>query len=62
MDLLRVIAHGRSTWCYTVSQECEKSSHVDGLEQLADAPEIFGDPLFLETPSEHSDTQVFSSV
>jgi predicted nucleic acid-binding protein len=59
MDLLRLIAAGRSTWCYTVSQECEKSSRVSGLEQLAEAPEIFGDPLVLETQVEHLDTQVF---
>lgn len=59
MDLLRLVAAERSTWCYTVSDECEKSSRVNGLEQLAEAPEIFGEPLKLETRVEHSDTQVF---
>ncbi|MBT2550968.1 hypothetical protein [Arthrobacter sp. ISL-65] len=59
MDLLRLVAAGRSTWCYTVSEECEKSSRVSGLEQLSEAQEIFGKPLKLETRVEHSDTQVF---
>lgn len=59
MDLLRLVAAGRSTWCYTVSQECEKSSQVSGLEQLSEAPEIFGEPLKLETRVEQMDTQVF---
>lgn len=58
-DLLRLLAEGRSTWCYTVSQECVKSSSVTGLEQLSQAPDIFGEPLHLETPAEHLNTQVF---
>lgn len=58
-DLLRVIAEGRSTWCYTVSQECEKSSLVEGLEQLCEAPKIFGEPLKLEAPTEFMNTEVF---
>lgn len=61
MDLLRLIAAGRSTWCYTVSQECEKSSRVSGLEQLAEAPGIFGDPLMLESRLELSDMRVFQA-
>lgn len=59
MDLLRLVAAGRSTWCYTVSEECERSSHVSGLEQLSEARGIFGEPLKLETRVEHMDTQVF---
>ncbi|WP_157357030.1 hypothetical protein [Arthrobacter sp. U41] len=59
MDLLRLVAAGGSTWCYTVSVECEKSSRVSGLEQLSEAPGIFGEPLKLETRVEQMDTQVF---
>jgi len=58
-DLLRLVAEGRSTWCYTVAQECAKSSSIEGLEQLTEAPGIFGEPLRLETPAEHLNTQVF---
>jgi predicted nucleic acid-binding protein len=59
MDLLRLVAAGCSTWCYTVSEECAKSSQVSGLEQLSEARDIFGEPLKLETRVEQSDTQVF---
>jgi predicted nucleic acid-binding protein len=59
MDLLRLVAENRSIWCYTVADECGKSARIEGLEQLAEAPGIFGDPLKLETPVEHSDVQVF---
>lgn len=59
MDLLRLVAAGRSTWCYTVSEECAKSSRKNGLEQLSEARDIFGEPLKLETRVEQSDTQVF---
>lgn len=59
MDLLRLVAAGRSTWCYTVSEECAKSSQRSGLEQLSEARAIFGEPLKLETRVEQSDTQVF---
>ena len=59
IDLLRLIAEGRATWCYTVAQECEKSSLIEGLEQLCEAPEIFGEPLKLEAQTEFLDTQVF---
>ncbi|MGO4145728.1 hypothetical protein AB4Y77_11630 [Paenarthrobacter sp. YAF11_1] len=59
MDLLELVAAGRSTWCYTVAQECAKSSRVTGLEQLSRAPQIFGEPLMLETTSEYRDTQAF---
>jgi hypothetical protein len=59
MDLLRLVAAGHSTWCYTVSEECAKSSQKSGLEQLAEARDIFGEPLKLETRVEHMDTQVF---
>lgn len=61
MDLLRLVAEGRSTWCYTVSEECAKSSQVSGLEQLSEAPDIFGEPLKLETRVEKLDTQVFQT-
>lgn len=60
-DLLRLVAEGRSTWCYTVSQECERSSSVEGLEQLTEAPGIFGEPLKLETRGEYLDTQVYQA-
>lgn len=59
MDLLQLVAAGRSTWCYTVSQECARSSNVAGLEQLSQAPQIFGEPLKLETNAEFRDTQAF---
>lgn len=59
MDLLRELAAGRSTWCYTVSVKSLKSSAYPGLEQLAECPGIFGVPLKLETRRELSDTQSF---
>ena len=59
MDLLQLVAAGRSTWCYTVSEECAKSSRLTGLEQLALAPQIFGEPLRLESSAEYRDTQAF---
>lgn len=55
MDLLARLANGNGNWCATVAGECARSTSVPGLEALGDASDIFGPPLFPETPAERID-------
>jgi len=59
MDLLARILNGRGRWCATVASECSRSSRVDGLAALRQAPTIFGSPWFPDTPVERLDVLVF---
>ncbi|PWJ67039.1 putative nucleic acid-binding protein [Rathayibacter iranicus NCPPB 2253 = VKM Ac-1602] len=58
MDLLRRLL-GHPTWCATVAHECRMSSSEPDLEDLKDAPDLFGEPLFPENPGEHILTTVY---
>ncbi|MCJ1704400.1 hypothetical protein [Rathayibacter sp. VKM Ac-2926] len=58
MDLLRRLL-GDPAWCATVAHECWMSSSEPDLEDLKEAPDIFGEPLFPETPAEHLLTTVY---
>lgn len=57
MDLLERLANGNGAWCATVSQECAASARRPGLDTLAYADTIFGEPLFPD-PAEHLDIQI----
>lgn len=57
MDLLERLANGNGQWCATVAGECRKSAEVDGLEALAEAPAIFGAPLYPDA-AEHLETRI----
>lgn len=64
MDLLRSFAGGsaRATWCATVARECHASSRRSGLEDLTEAPGIFGEPLVPDSPAEHSTIRVYKTM
>lgn len=47
----------RGSWCATVAGECARGATKPGLEDMAMAPAIFGDPLY-PIGAEHTDTQV----
>lgn len=56
MDLLaRLVSNG--AWCASVAAECDRSATQPGLESMADAHEIFGEPLRPENGREHVMTQ-----
>ncbi|MEV0267785.1 hypothetical protein AB0H43_03340 [Hamadaea sp. NPDC050747] len=57
MDLLAKLIKGNGTWCASVAAECDQSARHPGLESMADAHEVFGEPLRPETPSELTMTQ-----
>jgi predicted nucleic acid-binding protein len=59
MDLLARLSNGNGRWCATVASECAQSATVVGLEALDNAPEIFGEPLYPESPAERIDIQAF---
>ena len=46
MGLLAAIVNGNGAWCATVSSECAAGALKPGLEEMAQAPGIFGDPLY----------------
>lgn len=56
MDLLASVVRNNGQWCGSVANECDLSARVRGLETIAQAHEIFGDPLLLETQKEILDT------
>ncbi|WP_020669645.1 hypothetical protein [Amycolatopsis nigrescens] len=58
MDLLARLAQN-GAWCATVARECDQSSAWSGLEDLAQAHQIFGEPLRPETGAEHTMTRTF---
>jgi predicted nucleic acid-binding protein len=52
MDLLaRLVANG--AWCASVAAECDASAAQPGLASMAEAYEIFGEPLRPESVTEH---------
>jgi predicted nucleic acid-binding protein len=57
MDLLARLAKGEGRWCATVARECAQSAAVTGLAVLADAGDIFGEPLFPDA-AELQDTRI----
>jgi predicted nucleic acid-binding protein len=59
MDLLAKLVKDKGAWCASVAAECDQSAGLPGLESMADAHEIFGEPLRPETPSELVMTQAF---
>ncbi|MDI1460077.1 hypothetical protein QEZ54_03770 [Catellatospora sp. KI3] len=59
MDLLAKLVKDNGAWCATVASECDQSAKVPGLESLADAHGIFGDPLRPQSPTEHVMTRAF---
>lgn len=61
-DLLERLVNGRAAWTATVSAECERSSRLQGLNELKRMPSIFGDPLFLETAKEIVDTATIRNL
>lgn len=58
MDLLRRLVK-KPAWCATVAYECFKSSSEPDLEDLAEVPVIFGEPLFPATQAEQLLTQIY---
>ena len=46
MKMLAELIGERGRWCATVAQECLNGSHYAGLEEMASAGTIFGDPLY----------------
>lgn len=58
MDLLCRLAHN-GAWCATVALECDRSSKQAGLEDMAQAHSIFGEPLRPETGAEHIMARTF---
>lgn len=58
MDLLERLVKNPS-WCATVADECAMSSQMPDLEDMSAARDIFGDPLFPESPAEHLLTQTY---
>ena len=58
MDLLARLA-SNGAWCASVAAECDQSAKLPGLESMADAHGIFGEPLRPENGREHVTTQTF---
>lgn len=52
MDLLKRLMATSGRWGQSVASECDASSRVPGLESLAEATGIFGEP-WAPSPSEH---------
>lgn len=50
MDLLAKLVRDNGAWCASVAAECDQSAKLPGLESMADAHEIFGEPLRPENP------------
>ncbi len=46
MDLLEMLANGKGRWCASVASECAKSAGYPGQATLAEAPAIFGHPIY----------------
>jgi predicted nucleic acid-binding protein len=46
MELLAELIGERGRWCATVAQECRKGAGYPGLEEMAAADGIFGDPIY----------------
>jgi predicted nucleic acid-binding protein len=46
MNLLADLIGDRGRWCATVKQECIDGARHLGLEEMAEATSIFGDPLY----------------
>jgi hypothetical protein len=57
MDELGDLIGDRGCWCATVAEECAKGARRPGLEDMAKADSIFGDPLYPDR-AELTDTQV----
>lgn len=56
MDLLSAIVRTNGAWCGTVAGECARSAQEPGLESMAEARAVFGEPLLLQTQKETLDT------
>ncbi|MFH8252909.1 hypothetical protein ACH3VR_21260 [Microbacterium sp. B2969] len=56
MDLLAALVRGNGRWCGTVAGECDRSAQEPGLETMAQAHAMFGEPLRLQTGQEIVDT------
>jgi predicted nucleic acid-binding protein len=46
MKMLAKLIGDRGHWCATVAQECRKGAGYPGLEEMATADGIFGEPLY----------------
>ena len=57
MDELGEVIGNRGCWCATVAGECAIGAKIPGLEDMAKARYIFGNPLYPTGP-EYTDTQV----
>ncbi|TDC77004.1 hypothetical protein [Actinomadura sp. 7K507] len=57
MDLLERLSNRRGKWCGTVAWECDRSSMQPGLGAMAQAHDIFGEPLRPENGAEHVTTR-----
>lgn len=55
LDLLEGLLRDNGRWCRVVSQECERSSRIEGLKSLADVGRFLGNPVHPE-PVEQVDT------
>jgi len=44
MDLLNRLVNGRGQWVQSIATECARSAQIPGLDALADAWDIFGEP------------------
>ncbi|WP_307297340.1 hypothetical protein [Microbacterium natoriense] len=54
MALLETLVNGNGAWCATVASECSTGATKPGLEKMAIARSIFGEPIYA-TPAEHVD-------
>lgn len=61
ISLLRELVDGRGAWTLTVASECAKSATREGLEALAEMPEIFGNPI-VPTGSERIQAHVYREL
>lgn len=57
MAVLEAVVNGNGRWCATVASECDAGSQKPGLEAMAQARAIFGEPLYPDA-AEHVDIQV----
>jgi len=53
MELLERLTGGKGAWCQSVAAECDRSSRIEGLDELAKAHKIFGTPWLPEAGAEH---------